>query len=170
MAPSDEVDKDEDDDDHDSDNTTNVNNSFNDTGIDGDDPVAAELGPNDIKFGVHHTQMMDHPGTMSAKELALLHYQEYCGTNSRTLKRTLVARRLENEGRKFLQKTSDGWRTMSDEEKLIRYSAITKNLNRRQTAGRVKVKLLLKSPNKLGKRRTTKHFESILLKVTLTMS
>jgi hypothetical protein len=95
-------------------------------------------------IGVHHTQMMYHPGTMSAKELALLHYQEYCETNSKTYKRTLVARlikRLENEGRKFLLKTSDGgWRTMSDEEKLIKYSAIIKNLNNRQSAGRVKVK------------------------------
>ena len=155
-APSDEDDEDEDDDNRDDDedhednednegrdDTTNVNNSCNDIDIDGDDPVAAELGPNNIKFGIHHTQKMDHPGTMRAKELALLHYQEYGGTNSRTLKRTLVVRLInlfENEGRKFLLKTSDGWRTMSDEEKLIKYSTMIKALNQQQTAGRVKVK------------------------------
>jgi hypothetical protein len=142
-APSDEDDKDEDEDIvRDGDDTT-INNSFNDTDINGDDPVAAELGPNDIKLGVHHSQMIYHPGTMRAKELALLHYQEYCGTNLRTLKRMLVARlikRLENEGRKFLLKTSDGWRTMSDKEKLIRYSKMISTLNRRQIDGRVKVK------------------------------
>jgi hypothetical protein len=32
-------------------NESNVNNSFNDTDINNNEPVAAELGPNDIKFG-----------------------------------------------------------------------------------------------------------------------
>ena len=83
----DDCDDDEDDEDYEGhDVTTNGNNSFNDTDIDDGDAGAAELGPNDIKFGVHHTQMYIHPGNMSAKELALLHYQEYCETNSRTLK------------------------------------------------------------------------------------
>ena len=130
-APSDEVDEDEE-----------IVRDGVDTAINGD-PVAAELGPNDIKLGVHHSQTIHHPGTMRAKELVLLHYQEYCGTNLRTLKRMLVARlikRLENEGRKFVLKTNDGWRTMSEEEKLIRYSGMIRTLNQRQVAGRVKVK------------------------------
>ena len=142
-APSDEVDEGEDEDIFRDGDDTTINNSFNDTDIDGDDPVAAELGPNDIKFGVHHSQMSSHPGNMSARELALLHYKEYCETNLRTLKSTLVARlikRLENEGHKILLKTRDGWRTMSDEEKIIRFSRMISNLNRRPNAGLVKVK------------------------------
>jgi hypothetical protein len=155
-APSDEDDEDEDYDDRDDDedheddedyegrdDTTNVNNSFNDTDINGDDPVAEELGPNDIMYGVHHSQMYNHQGNMSARELALLHYQEYSETNSRTFKSTLVAsliKRLENEGRKFLLKTKDGWRTMSYEEKHIRFSQMICNLNKRPNVERVKVK------------------------------
>jgi len=132
-APSDEVDEGEDED---------IVCDGVDTTINSD-PVAAELGPNDIKLGVHHSQTIHHPGNKRAKELALMHYQEYCGTNSRKFKRMLVARLikcLENEGRKFLLKTNDGWRTMSEEEKLIKYSLVISNLNSRQAAGRVKVK------------------------------
>jgi hypothetical protein len=156
MTHSDEDDENEDDDDRDDDkdheddddyegrnNTTKVNNSFNDTDMDGDDPVAAELGPNDIMYGVHHTQSYNHQGNMSARDLALLHYQEYSETNSRTFKSMLVARlikRLEHEGRKFLLKTSDGWRTMTDDEKHHRFARMIGDLNRRPNVERVKVK------------------------------
>jgi hypothetical protein len=148
-APSDKDDEDEDYDDRDDDENHKDDvdyegrDSFNDTDINGDDPVVAELGPNDIMYGVHHSQMYNHQGNISARELALLHYQEYCETSSKTFKSTLVARlikRLENEGRKFLLKTSDGWRTMSAEEKQIRISQMISDMNRRPNVERVKVK------------------------------
>jgi hypothetical protein len=149
-APSNEDDEDEnyndrdDDEDHEDDVGYEGRDSFNDTDINGDDPVLAELGPNDIMYGVHNTQMCNHQGNMSARELALLHYQEYSETNSRTFKSTLVARlikRLEDEGRKFLLKTrDDGWRTMSYDEKHIRFSRMLCDLNRRPNVKRVKVK------------------------------
>jgi hypothetical protein len=61
---------------------------------------------------------------------------------------------------------------MSDEEKLIRFSTMISRLNNTK-AGRVKVKpkeTVVKKAKKCGTRRTAKRFESMLLKVTLTMS
>jgi hypothetical protein len=135
----------EDDEDHDEEmtNESDVNDAaFNDANNDSDAPVAAELGPNDIMIGVHHSKLSSHPGNMRATELALLNYKEYSGMNSRLEKRALAAKlikHLDNEGRRFLIKTSNGWMTMSDEQTHFKFLRMMTALNK-ERGGHVKVK------------------------------
>jgi hypothetical protein len=114
---------------------------------------AAELGPKDIMICVHHSKSSSHPGNMRATELALLNYKEYCGTSSRKVKGAFAAKliqRLNNEGRRFLRKTSNEWMTMTDEQTHFKFSRMMTELNNEQ-GGRVKVKPV-KSAVKLNKK------------------
>ena len=104
-------------------------------------------------IGVHHSKSSSHPGNMRAAELALLNYKEYCGTSSHLVKRAFAAKlikRLDNEGRRFLRETSNGWMTMTDEQTLKKISVMMCTLNSGR-GGRVKVKPA-KSAVKLNKK------------------
>jgi hypothetical protein len=49
-----------------------------------------------------------------------------------------LIQRLDNEGRRFLQKTRNGWMTMTDEETLRKFSLKLSHLNHGK-GGRVRV-------------------------------
>ena len=122
----------------------NDSDDFNDAENDSDAPVAAELGPNDVLIGIHHSKSRSHPGNMRATELALQYYKEYCVTKSYVVKRALVTnliQRLVNEGHIFLMKRGNEWMTMSDDQTHVKFSKMMTNLNsNKEWAGRVKVK------------------------------
>jgi hypothetical protein len=122
-------DEDHDDEEYDDEDHSEEMTKDNDEDDDNDDD---KPGPNDIKFGVHYTKLSSHPGNMRATNLALLYYKEYHGMKSRLAKTALVARLikcLDNEGRRFLLKTSNGWMTMSDEQIHAKYTQKMANLN-----------------------------------------
>ena len=79
---------------------------------------------------------------MRAAELVLWNYKEYYGTKSYLVKRAFVVhliKRLDNEGCRFLLMRSNGWMTMSDKQKHVKFTKKMINLNK-PTTGRVKVK------------------------------